>query len=228
MSGLRLNARSTKLRATPKTELKARITAKFNNLNKKTTGNACRRFRNLMASLGNLGRVQTIRWWKQKWRLPQLQLTLSKILNRIEESSKTFNRLLFFSIIFFFNSISLSLIYYYFLWLCYFSVVILFILTALYNNIIWVRGEVAPKVMHSNYFHDNYIYREHKKTIVFFTYKKLFSSHIQRGSPRGVMVKALVCGIVVREFVLQSRYHVHFRANTLGKGMNPLILPAIG
>ena len=32
-------------------------------------------------------------------------------------------------------------------------------------------------------------------------------------------------GIVVREFVLQSRYYVHFRPNTLGKGMNPLILP---
>ena len=29
-------------------------------------------------------------------------------------------------------------------------------------------------------------------------------------------------GIVVREFVLQSRYYVHFRANTIGKGMNPL------
>ena len=45
------------------------------------------------------------------------------------------------------------------------------------------------------------------------------------GGPRGVMVKAMNCGIVVREFVLQSRYYVHFRANTLGKGMNPLILP---
>ena len=45
------------------------------------------------------------------------------------------------------------------------------------------------------------------------------------GCPRGVMVKAMDCGIVVREFVLQSRYYVHFRANTLGKGMNPLILP---
>ena len=44
-------------------------------------------------------------------------------------------------------------------------------------------------------------------------------------SPRGVMVKAMNYGIVVREFVLQSRYYVHFRANTLGKGMNPLILP---
>ena len=47
------------------------------------------------------------------------------------------------------------------------------------------------------------------------------------GCPRGVMVKAIDCGIVVREFVLQSRYYVHFRANTLGKGMNPLILPAM-
>ncbi len=49
-----------------------------------------------------------------------------------------------------------------------------------------------------------------------------------RGCPRGVMFKAIDCGIVVREFVLQSRYYVHFRANTLGKGMNPLILPAMG
>ena len=45
------------------------------------------------------------------------------------------------------------------------------------------------------------------------------------GCPRDVMVKAMNCGIVVREFVLQSRYYVHFRANTLEKGMNPLILP---
>ena len=35
--------------------------------------------------------------------------------------------------------------------------------------------------------------------------------HIRhRGCPRGVMVKAMNCGIVVREFVLQSRYYVHF------------------
>ena len=44
----------------------------------------------------------------------------------------------------------------------------------------------------------------------------------------GVMVKAMDCGIVVREFVLQSGVYVHFRANTLGKGMNLLILPAMG
>ena len=46
--------------------------------------------------------------------------------------------------------------------------------------------------------------------------------------PRGVMIKAMDCGIIVSEFVLQSRYYVHFRANTLGKGMNPLIPPAMG
>ena len=48
------------------------------------------------------------------------------------------------------------------------------------------------------------------------------------GCPRGVMVKAMDCGIVVGEFVLKSRYYVHFRANTLREGMNPLILPAMG
>ena len=45
--------------------------------------------------------------------------------------------------------------------------------------------------------------------------------------PSGVMVKAMDCRIVVREFVLQSRYYIHFGANTLGKGMNPLIFPTM-
>ena len=45
---------------------------------------------------------------------------------------------------------------------------------------------------------------------------------IVRGCPRSVMVKVMDWGLVVSEFVLQSRYYVHFRANTLGKGMNPL------
>ena len=57
----------------------------------------------------------------------------------------------------------------------------------------------------------------------------IFTSQIVTGGgPRGVMFKAMDCGIVVHEFVLQSRYYVHFRANTLGKDMNPLILPAMG
>ena len=49
-----------------------------------------------------------------------------------------------------------------------------------------------------------------------------------QGCPRGVMVKVMDCGIVVSEFVLQSHYYIHCRANTLGKDMNPLILPAMG
>ena len=43
--------------------------------------------------------------------------------------------------------------------------------------------------------------------------------------PHSVMVKVLDCGIVVSEFELQSHYYVHFRTNTIGKGMNPLIPP---
>ena len=49
-----------------------------------------------------------------------------------------------------------------------------------------------------------------------------------RGCPRGVMVEAMDNGIVVSEFVLHLRFYFHFRASTLGKGMNPLILPAMG
>ena len=49
-----------------------------------------------------------------------------------------------------------------------------------------------------------------------------------RGCSRGVMVKAMECGIVESEFELQSRYYIHLLKNTLGKDMNPLILPAMG
>ena len=49
-----------------------------------------------------------------------------------------------------------------------------------------------------------------------------------RRHPCGVMFKAMDCRIVVSEFVLQSHYYVHFRANTLGKCMNPLNLQAMG
>ena len=43
----------------------------------------------------------------------------------------------------------------------------------------------------------------------------------------GLMVKAKDCGIVVRKFKLQLLYYIHFRTNTFGKGMNPLILPSV-
>ena len=48
------------------------------------------------------------------------------------------------------------------------------------------------------------------------------------GCTRGVMVKAIDCRIVVSKFVLQSCYYVHFQTDTLGKGMNALIFPAMG
>ena len=48
------------------------------------------------------------------------------------------------------------------------------------------------------------------------------------GCPLGEMVKAMDSVIVVSEFEFQSPYCIHFGANTLGKRMNPLILPAMG
>ena len=42
------------------------------------------------------------------------------------------------------------------------------------------------------------------------------------------MAKVLEYEIIVSMFEFQSRYYVHFWTNTLKKGMNPLILPAMG
>ena len=42
------------------------------------------------------------------------------------------------------------------------------------------------------------------------------------------MIKAMGRGIVVSELEFQLHYYVHFQTNTLGKGMNPLILPVMG
>ena len=44
----------------------------------------------------------------------------------------------------------------------------------------------------------------------------------KRRYPRGVMVKAMGCGVGVSEFKLQSRYYIHFWTSTLKKGMSPL------
>ena len=46
--------------------------------------------------------------------------------------------------------------------------------------------------------------------------------------PHSVVVNMLDCNVVVSEFKLQSLYYIYFQPNTLGKGMNPLIPPAIG
>ena len=63
--------------------------------------------------------------------------------------------------------------------------------------------------------------------LFFFLFSLIVDIKQLGGCPRGVMVKVMDCGIVVSEFVLQSRYYIHFRTNTLGKRMNPLILPAM-
>ena len=48
------------------------------------------------------------------------------------------------------------------------------------------------------------------------------------GCTRSVMVKAMDFGLVVSEFVLQSRSYVHFRANTLGERYEPPYPPSYG
>ena len=58
-------------------------------------------------------------------------------------------------------------------------------------------------------------------------YRSVFEHFLYWGCPRSEIVKAMDCRMVVSEFELQSRYYVHFRVNSLGKGMNPLILPAM-
>ena len=42
------------------------------------------------------------------------------------------------------------------------------------------------------------------------------------------MIKVLDFGLKVSVFELQSCYYVHFRTNTLRKGMNPIIPPVMG
>ena len=49
------------------------------------------------------------------------------------------------------------------------------------------------------------------------------STHTHWGASRDVVAKVLDCDIIVNEFELQSHYYVHFRTNTVEKGMNPLI-----
>ena len=86
---------------------------------------------------------------------------------------------------------------------------------------------ILPVVKKKTLLFDTHLYN--KITFCLFVSIALHNPQtLIRGCSHGIMVKAMDCGIVGREFVLQSRYYVHFRVNTLGKGMNPLILPAMG
>ena len=90
---------------------------------------------------------------------------------------------------------------------------------------IWTR--VADSISHDTLYDKCVSTPKFVKTKMF-KYTDIFLPIMKGVCLRGVMVKAMDCGIAVREFVLQSRYYVHFQANTPGKGMNPFILPAIG
>ncbi len=54
------------------------------------------------------------------------------------------------------------------------------------------------------------------------------TNHISRVSFSGVVANVLNGKNRSKRVRAQSRYYVHFRAHTLGKGMNPLILLAMG
>ena len=82
--------------------------------------------------------------------------------------------------------------------------------------------------MCNNNINKKIITMEHRKYDYYLNYTLTNESNFAWGCSRGVMVKAMDCGIVVSEFILQSHYYIYFRANTLGKGMNALILPGMG
>ena len=44
---------------------------------------------------------------------------------------------------------------------------------------------------------------------------------------RGIMANVLSCNLEDSQFEIYARFNVHFRTNTLGKGMNPLITLAM-
>ena len=50
----------------------------------------------------------------------------------------------------------------------------------------------------------------------------------QWGISRSIGVNAWDCNIIVSKSEFQSRYYIPFGATILGKGMKPLILPAMG
>ena len=51
---------------------------------------------------------------------------------------------------------------------------------------------------------------------------------IERAKYSGIVANMLDCNITESEFKLQTHYYNHFWINTLGKGMNLLILPSYG
>ena len=60
--------------------------------------------------------------------------------------------------------------------------------------------------------------------------ESVFKLNIISGAcPHGVMTTVMYCGFIASEFKNSNRAITFiFMTNTLGKGMNPLILPAMG
>ena len=58
----------------------------------------------------------------------------------------------------------------------------------------------------------------------------IMSSKNQTQKKKGgvLVIKKLDCRIVLSKLEFPSRFYVDFRTNTVGKGMNLLILPAMG
>ena len=56
----------------------------------------------------------------------------------------------------------------------------------------------------------------------------MFTQNLPGSCPYGIDSDMLDCVIAVSEFRLQSCYYVHFWTNTIGKGMNSLLFPAVG
>ena len=102
-------------------------------------------------------------------------------------------------------------------WFPQFSRTLFSILAVLNNTVVWMVSSRPPTSKSSSPFNNPLLTVPKARITIGIIVTFMFRN--------GVMVKAMHCGIVVREFVLQSRYYIHFRANTLGKGMNPLILP---
>ena len=81
--------------------------------------------------------------------------------------------------------------------------------------------KIDPELIKSYIANKHRINDSRKDEIVktFFWPKKVNEVKIiqkERECPPGVMVKVMDCRIVVSEFVLQSRYYVHFRTNSFG------------
>ena len=96
-----------------------------------------------------------------------------------------------------------------------------------YQPLLAVLGQILFIQVRAHYTQLNDVKSWYTTLITLFNTIYLFA-HCRGCPPRGVMVKAMDYGIVVREIELQSRYYVHFQVNIHGKGINPLILPAMG